>query len=234
LRIGVPQEYIPSGNSEGDLDPEVRSNFELGIQQLEKLGAKIEKVSLPHTSYAVACYYIIACAEASANLARFDGIRYTRRAPNATSLKDVYIESRVAGFGAEVQRRIMLGTFVLSSGYYDAYYTKGQQVRTLIRQDFSEAFKQCDLMVTPTAPFAAFKVGEKSDNPLQMYLSDIFTTSINLAGLPAVSVPSGFTKQGLPLGMQVIGPAMREDQILRVGYQLELVLQTRGSLPKWM
>jgi aspartyl-tRNA(Asn)/glutamyl-tRNA(Gln) amidotransferase subunit A len=140
----------------------------------------------------------------------------------------------VAGFGAEVQRRIMLGTFVLSSGYYDAYYTKGQQVRTLIRQDFSEAFKQCDLMVTPTAPFAAFKVGEKSDNPLQMYLSDIFTTSINLAGLPAVSVPSGFTKQGLPLGMQVIGPAMREDQILRVGYQLELVLQTRGSLPKWM
>ena len=216
LRIGFPKEYLPTG-----LAKEVRENFFSALKVLEKQGAAVEEVTLPHTDYAIACYYIVATAEASANLARYDGIRYTHRSSQAKTVKEVFTRSRSEGFGAEVRRRIILGTFVLSSGYYDAYYKKGQQIRTLIRNDFTKAFERVDVIAAPTSPTPAFKLGSKANDPLEMYLSDIFTVSAPLAGLPALSVPSGFTASNLPLGLQLIGKPFDESTILRVGNAYE-------------
>ncbi|HEY6395202.1 MAG TPA: amidase family protein, partial [Candidatus Binataceae bacterium] len=180
------------------------------------LGARTEEISLPHTGYAIAAYYLVATAEASANLARYDGIRYGLRVSAEDNIA-LYEMTRAAGFGAEVKRRIMLGTFALSAGYYDAYYLKGMKVRTLIRKDFERAFERCDVIITPVAPTTAFKLGEKMSDPLTMYLSDIFTISLNLAGLPGMSVPCGYDSKNLPIGMQIIGPAFNEETLLRVG-----------------
>ena len=216
LKLGLPKEYMVGG-----LDPEVKQAVDSALRQLEKLGAEILEVSLPHTDYAIATYYIIATAEASANLARFDGIRYGLRVGGADPI-ELYSRTRGAGFGPEVKRRIILGTYVLSSGYYDAYYLRAQKVRTLIRRDFLEAFKKVDAIVTPTTPTAAFKIGEKADDPLQMYLTDIFTISANLAGLCGISVPCGFTQSPrLPIGLQVLGKPLGEETILRVAHAYE-------------
>ena len=216
LRIGLPKEYFISG-----IDPEVNASVQAAIEQLKKLGAIPVEISLPHTDYAVAVYYIIATAEASANLARFDGIRYGLRVEGKDP-SELYRRTRGAGFGAEVKRRIILGTYVLSSGYYDAYYLRAQKVRTLIRQDFLKAFEQVDAIVTPTSPTAAFKAGEKSGDPMQMYLSDIFTISCNLAGIPGLSVPCGFTKNPkLPIGLQILGKPFGEETILRLAHAYE-------------
>lgn len=215
VRIGVPKEYFVEG-----MAPEVKVSIENSIKTLENLGASIFDISLPHTDYAVATYYIIATAESSSNLARFDGVQYGYRA-KSDSLYDMYVKTRAEGFGPEVKRRIILGTYVLSAGYYDAYYLKAQKVRTLILRDFQEAFKNVDVIITPTSPTPAFKIGEKIENPLQMYLSDIYTISVNLAGLPAISVPCGFTKDNLPIGLQLIGKAFDEEMILRVAYNYE-------------
>lgn len=216
LRVGVPPECFGEG-----LDPEVKARVEAGIQSLQARGAEIVEVSLPHTKYVIAVYYIIATAEASSNLARFDGVRYGLRVEEARTLSEMYRRTRDAGFGAEVKRRIMLGTFVLSSGYYDAYYEKAQRVRTMLVNDFAEAFKKCDVIATPTAPTPAFKIGEKSDDPLAMYLGDIYTVTINLTGLPAVSVPCGASSAGLPIGLQLIGNHFDEARLLNVAYALE-------------
>jgi aspartyl-tRNA(Asn)/glutamyl-tRNA(Gln) amidotransferase subunit A len=211
LKLGLAKEYMIGG-----LDPEVKQAVDVAVKQLEKLGAEIVEVSLPHTDYAVATYYILATAEASANLARFDGIRYGLRV-DGKDPADLYCKTRGAGFGAEVKRRIILGTYVLSSGYYDAYYLRAQKVRTLIRQDFLNAFEKVDAIVTPTTPTAAFKIGEKADDPLQMYLSDIFTISCNLAGIPGISLPCGFTKSPkLPIGLQLLGKPFGEETILKI------------------
>jgi len=216
LRLGLPKEYMVGG-----LDAEVKTAVDAAVKQFEKLGAEIVEISLPHTDYAVAAYYIIATAEASANLARFDGIRYGARVDGADPI-ELYGRTRGAGFGAEVKRRIILGTYVLSSGYYDAYYLRAQKVRTLIRNDFLEAFGKVDAMVTPTSPTAAFRIGEKSDDPLQMYLSDIFTISCNLAGICGVSLPCGFTNNPkLPIGLQLLGQPFGEDVILRLAHAYE-------------
>ena len=205
----------------GGLDPEVKAAVDNAVKQFGKLGAEIVEISLPHTDYAVATYYIIATAEASANLARFDGIRYGARVDGADPT-ELYCKTRGAGFGAEVKRRIILGTYVLSSGYYDADYLRAQKVRTLIRNDFLKAFKKVDAIVTPTSPTAAFKIGEKSDDPLQMYLSDIFTISCNLAGICGISIPCGFTKKPkLPIGLQLLGKPFGEEIILRLGHAYE-------------
>jgi aspartyl-tRNA(Asn)/glutamyl-tRNA(Gln) amidotransferase subunit A len=211
LTVGIPREYFGEG-----IDPGVRRAVQGGIAGLQAAGAKALEVSLPHTPYAVAAYYIIAPAEASSNLARYDGVKYGFRARGAANLLDMYKRTRSEGFGAEVKRRIMLGTYVLSSGYYDAYYRKAQTVRTLIRRDFDEAFARCDAIVSPVAPTAAFRLGEKLDDPLQMYLSDIFTIPVNLAGIPALSVPCGRSAEGLPIGMQIIGRPLGEETIFRV------------------
>jgi aspartyl-tRNA(Asn)/glutamyl-tRNA(Gln) amidotransferase subunit A len=208
-RIGVPREFFVEG-----MQREVESAVRSALQQFESLGARVLEISLPHTDYAVAAYYLIATAEASANLARYDGIRYGLRV-EADNTLDLYSRTRARGFGAEVKRRIMLGTFALSAGYYDAYYLKAQKVRTLIRQDFERAFEHCDVIVTPVAPTTAFKLGEKTADPLQMYLSDIFTISVNLAGLPGLSVPCGYDSGGMPIGLQLIGPPFGEEMILR-------------------
>ena len=213
LRIGLPQEYFIDG-----LDPEVRAAVDAAIAQLQDLGATLVPVSLPHTDYAVACYYLIATAEASSNLARYDGVRFGLRVDNGGGLSEMYRQSRAAGFGAEVKRRIMLGTYALSSGYYDAYYLKAQKVRTLIRQDFLRAAEQTDLLLTPVAPTTAFRLGEKTDDPLQMYLSDIFTIPVNLAGTCALALPCGFSGSGLPIGLQLIGRPFDESTLLRVGH----------------
>ncbi|HPG39000.1 MAG TPA: Asp-tRNA(Asn)/Glu-tRNA(Gln) amidotransferase subunit GatA [bacterium] len=210
LRVGIPKEYFISG-----LEPDVNSAIENTIQLLKDSGAEICEVSLPHTEYAIATYYIIATAEASANLARFDGVRYGYRDEHASNLEEMYINSRTNGFGEEVKRRIMLGTYVLSSGYYDAYYRKAQKVRTLIKKDFEEAFKTVHCILTPTSPTTAFRLNEKVADPLTMYLSDVFTVSLNLAGLPGISLPCGKDKQGLPIGVQLIGKAFDEQMILR-------------------
>lgn len=216
MRIGIPKEYFIEG-----MDPEVEKAVREAIRTLEQLGAKAVEVSLPHTGYAVATYYILATSEASSNLARYDGVKYGFRAQGAKDLLDMYLKSRSQGFGPEVKRRIMLGTYALSAGYYEAYYKKGQQVRTLIKRDFDEAFKSVDVIVTPTAPTAAFKLGEKSADPLQMYLSDIFTISVNLAGIPGVSIPCGFTKAGLPVGLQLLGKHFDEESILHAAFAYE-------------
>jgi len=216
LKLGLPREYMVGG-----LDPEVKQAIDAAVKQLEKLGAEIVDVSLPHTDYAIAAYYIIATAEASANLARFDGIRYGLRIDGADPIA-LYGKTRGAGFGPEVKRRIILGTYVLSSGYYDAYYLRAQKVRTLIRNDFLKAFEKVDALVTPTSPTAAFKIGEKADDPLQMYLMDIFTISANLSGICGISIPCGFTKTPkLPIGLQLLGKPFGEEAILRVAHAYE-------------
>ena len=216
LRLGLPKEYLIGG-----LDGEVKAAVDAAVKTLSGLGAQIVEISLPHTDYAVATYYIIATAEASANLARFDGVRYGARAEGSDVL-ELYGRTRGAGFGPEVKRRVILGTYVLSSGYYDAYYLRAQRVRTLIRNDFLKAFETVDAIVAPTTPTAAFKIGEKSDDPLQMYLSDIFTISCNLAGICGVSLPCGFTKSPpLPIGLQLLGRPFGEETLLRIAHAFE-------------
>jgi aspartyl-tRNA(Asn)/glutamyl-tRNA(Gln) amidotransferase subunit A len=216
LRVGMPREYFIEG-----IDPEVERAVRDALEVFEGLGAVTVEVSLPHTEYGVAVYYILAPSEASSNLARYDGIKYGYRTPEWSNLRDMYMRTRDEGFGAEVKRRIMLGTYALSAGYYEAYYKKAQQVRTLIRQDFEAAFGQVDVIVAPTAPTPAFKIGEKTDDPLQMYLSDVYTVPINLAGIPGISLPCGFSSAGLPIGLQIIGKPFDEETILRVAYAFE-------------
>jgi aspartyl-tRNA(Asn)/glutamyl-tRNA(Gln) amidotransferase subunit A len=216
LKIGLPKEYFAEG-----LDQEVAASVHNARRVLEKLGATFAEVSLPHTEYGVATYYILATAEASSNLARYDGVRYGYRSRDYTTLLQMYENSREEGFGAEVKRRIMLGTYVLSSGYYDAYYLKAQKVRHLIKTDFEKVFAEFDLVLTPTIPTPAFKLGEKTADPLTMYLSDIFTISANLAGIPAISIPCGASSEGLPIGLQIMGPAFAEAKILQAAYAFE-------------
>jgi aspartyl-tRNA(Asn)/glutamyl-tRNA(Gln) amidotransferase subunit A len=216
MKIGIAKEYFGEG-----LDAEVQKSVEAAIQKLASLGCEIVEVSLPHTRYAVPAYYIVATAEASSNLARFDGVRYGHRAKEARTLSEMYRKSRDEGFGAEVKRRIMLGTYALSAGYYDAYYLKAQRVRTLLAQDFDAAFRKVDAIVTPTSPTAAFKLGEKVDDPLAMYLADIYTVTADLAGIPGISVPCGETKEKLPIGLQILGKHFDEATILRVAHAYE-------------
>lgn len=216
LKIGIPKEYFAEG-----LDTEVRAAVEAGIAKLAAAGCEMVPISLPHTTYAIPTYYIIATAEASANLARFDGVRYGYRAKGARTLSEMYRKCRDEGFGPEVKRRIMLGTYALSSGYYDAYYLKAQRVRTLLTRDFEAAFQKVDAIVTPTAPTAAFKIGEKSDDPLSMYLADIYTVTADLAGVPGISIPCGKTQAGLPIGLQILGRHFDESTVLRVAAAVE-------------
>jgi len=216
MKLGVAKEYFGDG-----LDDEVRQAVEMAIDKLKGLGCEIVPVSLPHTPYAIPTYYLIATAEASANLARFDGVRYSHRAQGVKTLSEMYRRSRDEGFGAEVKRRIMLGTYALSAGYYDAYYLKAQKVRTLLTRDFDEAFRKVDAIVTPTSPTAAFRLGEKSNDPLAMYLADIYTVTADLAGIPGISVPCGETKEKLPIGLQILGKHFDESTILRVAHAYE-------------
>ena len=215
-KVGIPKEYFIEG-----IDAEVKDAIQQTIKVIEGMGAKCIEVSLPHTEYCLAVYYIIAPVEASSNLARYDGVKYGFRSLDGRDLMEMYKKSRSAGFGAEVKRRIMLGTYVLSSGYYDAYYKKASQVRALIKQDFDEAFKQCDVLLTPTTPTPAFKIGEKTDDPLQMYLSDIFTISTNLAGIPGMVVPCGFTRAGLPVGVQFLAGHFEEGKLIQIAAAYE-------------
>lgn len=216
LRIGIPAEYFGEG-----LDPEVRAVVEGAVRGLEKQGCIVQSVSLPHTRYAIPTYYVLATAEASSNLARFDGVRYGFRAPDSKTLASMYRRTRDLGFGAEVKRRILLGTYALSAGYYDAYYRKAQQVRTLLTQDFLRAFGEVDVLLTPTAPTPAFRIGEKTDDPVSMYLADIYTVTANLAGICGLSVPAGVSREGLPIGAQVLGRHFDEATVLRVGKAIE-------------
>jgi len=216
IRIGVPKEYFVPG-----LDPEVKDRFQESIRLFERLGCKVDNISLPHTEYAIATYYLIATAEASSNLARYDGVRYGIREGSEFGLAEMYRKTRMKGFGQEVKRRILLGTYALSAGYYDAYYLKALKVRTLILQDFQRAFEQVDLILTPTSPTVAFRIGEKTSDPLSMYLSDIFTITCNLAGLPGVSIPAGKNSQGLPIGIQLLGNHFQEGLMLQAAYNLE-------------
>jgi aspartyl-tRNA(Asn)/glutamyl-tRNA(Gln) amidotransferase subunit A len=215
LRVGVPKEYFGEG-----LDPDVEAAVQGALATLKGLGADLVEVSLPHTEYAVAAYYVIATAEASSNLARYDGVKYGLREPGA-NLLDMYANTRTLGFGAEVRRRIMLGTYALSAGYYDAYYRKASQVRTLIRRDFEEAFQQCAILAAPVAPTPAPRLGAMTADPLTMYLSDIFTISVNLAGIPGISVPCGFSRAGLPIGLQILGPPFGEPEVLQAAHAFE-------------
>jgi len=226
IRIGIPDEYFIAG-----MDSEVEAAIWAAIRTLEELGGKRDQVSLPHTPYAVAAYYLVATAEASSNLGRYDGVKYGYRIPKPADLLEMYQKSRREGFGAEVKRRIMLGTYALSAGYYDAYYLKAQKVRTLIRRDFEQAFERCEVIATPTSPTPPFKIGEKTDDPLQMYLSDIFTISVNLAGLPAISIPCGFTNAGLPIGLQLIGKPFEEATLLRVAHAYEQATEWHRRKP---
>jgi aspartyl-tRNA(Asn)/glutamyl-tRNA(Gln) amidotransferase subunit A len=216
LKLGVAKEYLGEG-----LDKEVRGAIEAAIQKLANQGCEIVEVSLPHTKYAIPAYYIVATAEASSNLARFDGVRYGYRAKDARTLSEMYRRTRDQGFGAEVKRRIMLGTYALSAGYYDAYYLKAQKVRTLLTRDFEEAFKKVDAIVAPVSPTAAFKLGEKVDDPLAMYLADIYTVTADLAGIPGISVPCGETREKLPIGLQILGRHFDESTIFRVAQACE-------------
>jgi aspartyl-tRNA(Asn)/glutamyl-tRNA(Gln) amidotransferase subunit A len=217
LKVGVPKEFFAG------LSPQIGDNIQKGIDLLAKLGCQVEPISLPHTDYAIGCYYIICTAEASSNLARYDGIRYGFRSPEYDDLRDMYKKTRNRGFGAEVKRRIMLGTYVLSSGYYDAYYLKAQKVRTLIARDFLEAFEEADVIVTPTSPIPAFKLGERVDDPLQMYLADIYTVTASLAGIPGISVPCGKTRAAphLPVGMQILAKHFDEARLLQIAHAFE-------------
>ena len=224
LKIGIPKEYFSDG-----INVEVKAKLEETIEKYRQLGAEVEEFSLSIADYALATYYIIACAEASSNLGRFDGIRYGYRTKNFSNLKDIYKNSRSEAFGSEVKRRIILGTYVLSSGYYDAYYKKAQQVRTLVQKEFNDAFKKYDILLTPTAPTAAFEIGAKSNNPLEMYLADICTVPVNIAGLPAISVPVGVDNNGMPIGMQLIGNKFEEEKILNAAYTLEQEIKFREN-----
>jgi aspartyl-tRNA(Asn)/glutamyl-tRNA(Gln) amidotransferase subunit A len=216
-RLGVAKEFFGEG-----LDPEVGASVKQAIDFYRKAGCEIREVSMPFTSeYAVAAYYIIATAECSSNLARYDGVRYGHRSPNATNAIDLYFKSRAEGFGEEVKRRVILGTYVLSSGYYDAYYLRAQKVRSLIRDEFMRVFRDCDALLSPTTPTAAFKIGEKAADPLSMYLSDIYTIGVNLAGLPGISIPCGFTAGKLPVGLQIIGQPFRETDLLAIARHYE-------------
>jgi aspartyl-tRNA(Asn)/glutamyl-tRNA(Gln) amidotransferase subunit A len=219
LKIGIPSEYYGEG-----LDAEVKASVEAAIKLYQEMGCHLVEVSLPHTPYAVPTYYLVATAEASANLARYDGVRYGFRAEEPANLKDMYSRSRDQGFGAEVKRRIMLGTYALSAGYYDQYYGKAQKVRSLIESDFRKAFETCDVIATPTAPTPAFKLGEKTDDPLEMYLSDIYTITLNLAGVPGINVPCGLSSKGLPIGIQLIGKHFDEALLIRAAHHLERAL----------
>jgi aspartyl-tRNA(Asn)/glutamyl-tRNA(Gln) amidotransferase subunit A len=216
LKVGIPKEYRMDG-----APPEIAALWDKGAAWLKAQGAEIVEVSLPHTKYALPTYYIVAPAEASSNLARYDGVRYGHRAKNARDITDLYEKSRAEGFGPEVQRRILIGTYVLSAGYYDAYYARAQKLRTLIARDFADAYKKCDVLLTPATPGPAFAVGDKSDDPVAMYLNDVFTVTVNLAGLPGLAVPAGLTESGLPLGLQLIGKAFDEGTVLRAGLAIE-------------
>jgi aspartyl-tRNA(Asn)/glutamyl-tRNA(Gln) amidotransferase subunit A len=231
MRVAIPKEYFVEG-----IDPEVRQAMMEAKAKLESLGARFGEVSLPHTGYAVAVYYIIATAEASSNLARFDGVQYGLRqmaaSKDESALIGMYKETRDKGFGAEAKRRLILGTYVLSSGYYDAYYLRASRVRRMIKEDFDKVFKEYDVVLTPTSPTPAFRIGEKTDDPLSMYLSDIYTISVNLAGAPAISVPCGFTKSGLPIGMQVIGRPFGETDLYRVAFHYEQSTSWHKQKPK--
>ena len=228
-KVGVPTEYRMDG-----MDPDVAASWDQGIAWLRDAGAEIVEISLPHTKYALPAYYIIAPAEASSNLARYDGVRYgLRELPDGAGLQDMYAATRAAGFGAEVKRRIMIGTYVLSAGFYDAYYTQAQKVRTLISRDFAQAFAQCDVILAPTAPTAAFGLGEKSDDPLAMYLNDVFAVPASLAGLPAMSVPAGLNREGLPLGLQIIGRPFDEQGVLNAGLAIEQRAGFAARPEKW-
>ena len=227
LRIGLPKEYFGEG-----LDPEVARTIEAAIAEYKKLGAQVVEVSLPNSQLAIPCYYVLAPAEASSNLSRFDGVRYGYRARDYTDLLDMYCKTRAEGFGAEVKRRIMIGTYALSAGYYDAYYLKAQKLRRLIAEDFRRAFERCDVIMGPTSPTTAFKIGEKSDDPVAMYLSDIYTISVNLAGLPGMSVPAGFDSKGLPVGLQLIGKYFDEARLLNVAHRYQQVTDWHRRIPK--
>lgn len=227
MKIGIPKEYFVEG-----IEEEVSKQLKDAIKKFETLGAKCIELSLPHTKYAVPTYYIIAPAEASSNLARYDGIRYGHRSPKWNSLRDVYEKSRTQGFGPEVTLRIVVGTYVLSSGYYDAYYLKAQKVRALIKEDFFRAFEKCDALITPVMPTPPFKLGEKLDDPVQMYLSDIYTIPVNLAGLGGISIPCGFSKNGLPIGMQLIGKPLDESTLLRIAYAYEQATEWHKMKPQ--
>ena len=224
LKIGVPKEFFAEG-----LNEEVRASLEKAIEKYKELGAEVEEFSLDIAKYSLAAYYIIACAEASSNLGRFDGIRYGYRTPNYDNLEDIFVKSRSEGFGAEVKRRIILGTYVLSSGYYDAYYKKAQQVRTLVKKEFDKAFEKYDVILTPTSPIVAFEAGTKSNNPLEMYLADICTVSVNVAGLPGISIPCGVNSDGMPIGMQLIGNRFEEGKILNAAYTYEKATKFREN-----
>ena len=224
LKIGVPKEYFGEG-----IQPEVKQKLQEAIERYKKLGATVEECTLNIADYALATYYIIACAEASSNLGRFDGIRYGYRANNFTNLKELYCNSRSEGFGEEVKRRIILGTYVLSSGYYDAYYKKAQKVRTLVMKEFSKLFEKYDVLLTPTSPTVAFNIGAKSNNPLEMYLSDVCTVSVNIAGLPGISIPCGVDSEGMPVGMQLIGNKFSEETLLNAAYTFEQDLKFRQN-----
>jgi aspartyl-tRNA(Asn)/glutamyl-tRNA(Gln) amidotransferase subunit A len=216
LRIGIPKEYFIEG-----MDPDVEKTLHGAIEHFERWGAEVRAISLPHTEYAVAVYYIIATAEASSNLARYDGVKYGLRVKDFRDLMEMYTHTRARGFGPEVKRRIILGTYVLSAGYYDAYYKKASQVRTLMKMDFDRAYEKVDVILAPTAPTAAFRIGEKVEDPLQMYLSDVFTIPVNLAGIPAISIPCGFNREGLPIGLQIMGTHFDEGKLIRVAYTFE-------------
>jgi aspartyl-tRNA(Asn)/glutamyl-tRNA(Gln) amidotransferase subunit A len=228
LKIGIPKEYRIEG-----APPEIDRLWEKGAAWLKAQGADIVEVSLPHSKYALPAYYVVAPAEASSNLARYDGMRYGHRAQGVRDLTDVYEKSRAEGFGREVRRRIMIGTYVLSAGYYDAYYLRAQKVRTLIARDFTNAFKRCDVLLTPVTPSPAFAIGAKTADPVAMYLNDVFTVTVNLAGLPGISVPAGLSAQGLPLGLQVIGRAFDEATVLRAGRALEVAADFRSAPDTW-
>jgi len=227
LRIGLPKEYFIGG-----MDPEVDKAVREAVKTLESLGATAKEISLPHSDHGLAVYYVLAPSEASSNLSRFDGVRYGRRAKDVKNLLELYEKSRGEGFGPEVKRRIMIGTYALSSGYYDAYYAKAQKVRTLVKQDFDNAFKEVDVIATPTSPSTAFKIGEKASDPMQMYLSDIFTISCNLAGLPGLSLPCGFSKTKLPIGLQLLGRPFEEGTLLSAAHHYEQVKSWNKEAPK--
>jgi aspartyl-tRNA(Asn)/glutamyl-tRNA(Gln) amidotransferase subunit A len=227
VRVGVPQQFFVGGTQ-----PEISDAVRSAIDKLANLGAEVKEIDLPHTDYALPVYYLIAPAEASANLARYDGVRYGYRA-QANGIKPVYRQSRGAGFGPEVKRRIMLGTYALSAGYYDAYYLKAQKVRTLIKHDFDVAFQQVDVIAAPTTPTTAFKIGEKMDDPLEMYLADVFTLSMNLAGICGLSLPCGFDDNGLPISLQLMGPAFAEQSVFRVGHAYESSTEWHRKRPSW-
>ena len=229
LRIGLPKEFFTEGVS-----TDVAHAIELAIDEYRKLGAEVVDISLPNSHLSVPVYYVLAPAEASSNLSRFDGVRYGYRAPEYTNLADMYEKSRAQGFGEEVKRRIMIGTYVLSHGYYDAYYLQAQKIRRLIAQDFSEAFKQCDVIMGPTTPTTAFNLGEKNNDPVQMYLSDIYTIAVNLAGLPGMSVPAGFGSNGLPVGLQIIGNYFAEAHMLNVSHQYQQVTDWHTRTPQYI